>query len=878
MTEHQNEKGGTPRKAPRQSPKSTSTSYKAKAAKSEAAHVNGKSHTLADKDSAVTLNGAMGLFVSTSFWPLIAIRKSDASIVAEDFADLPTQATDADMWCSARVAEGYDLYFPINPLKLPLGGKASKSDVLEARWLYVDCDPPADLTDMQLQDWRSDKFEELREGGKLGLKPTVILDSGRGYWGLWELRHSIPLDGPKGDNTRRVEAHGRALRGMFEGADACQNVDRICRLPGYRNSKTGGVAKIVYYNPTNFYRLEDFPREIRKSAEGETSLAYAQYLDDATAKDAFAKYLAKQPPAIEGKGGRDLTKNILNQGMDFGLRLTTAAQVMTRSDWNKKCVGRWGYIEGGTTEIEWELRDLENSRRDPIGCDHPVIVREKRKKESKTLAAKHLEVDERQKEKTPADNDAKSAPARTLSEVLNDPAASLDDTLHALNTLYAFALEGGKATVLRENIHPVSGHRFYERMAIQDFTAAYQNRKFSVPDGKGEFVTVKLGSQWLSWLYRRQYLGGVTFAPGRSDRADVLNLWRGFAVQPIKGSWRKTLRHIRNILCRRDRASFKYFIRWMAFAVQHPETRGHVALIMRGDEGVGKGIIANALRKIFGQHGLHIGDAGHLVGRFNDHLQCCVLLFADEAFFAGDRAHVAILKKIITEDTLEIEGKFRSVVESKNYLHLIMASNDAWVVPASLEARRFAVFDVSDERRGDHAYFQEIADELDNGGLAAMLHDLLKVDLSKFNIRNFPRTEGLQNQQLHSLSTQHEWLLDVLQRGYVCRSQHRLPELGEWRDDLSKDLWFESYARFAKERGERRPMNRVAFGKFMTVMGAVGGKSRSAIMGETHAPGRLIVNQKRLTPVYRYGDSLLDARQRFEEATGLKVEWEASDD
>lgn len=77
----------------------------------------------------------------------------------------------------------------------------------------------------------------------------------------------------------------------------------------------------------------------------------------------------------------------------------------------------------------------------------------------------------------------------------------------------------------------------------------------------------------------------------------------------------------------------------------------------------------------------------------------------------------------------------------------MMASNSDWVVPASLEARRFFVLDVRDDRMDDFAYFNAIVDELDRGGYQAMLYDLLRMDLTGFNIAKFPKTAALQQQK-----------------------------------------------------------------------------------------------------------------------------------
>jgi len=119
----------------------------------------------------------------------------------------------------------------------------------------------------------------------------------------------------------------------------------------------------------------------------------------------------------------------------------------------------------------------------------------------------------------------------------------------------------------------------------------------------------------------------------------------------------------------------------VARTVQFPADQGEVAVVMRGGRGVGKGILGHALRKLFGQHGMYISKSKHLVGAFNAHLRDCALLFADEAFFAGDKSAEGTLKSLITEEILIIEPKGQNVILSKNHLHVVMASNEDWVVP-----------------------------------------------------------------------------------------------------------------------------------------------------------------------------------------------------
>ena len=75
-----------------------------------------------------------------------------------------------------------------------------------------------------------------------------------------------------------------------------------------------------------------------------------------------------------------------------------------------------------------------------------------------------------------------------------------------------------------------------------------------------------------------------------------------------------------------------------------------------------------------------------MTGKFNAHLRNKCLLFADEAIVPGTEGEGA-LKGLITETTIPIEQKGKDVVEADNHLHVILASNHTWVIPADRDAR-----------------------------------------------------------------------------------------------------------------------------------------------------------------------------------------------
>jgi hypothetical protein len=111
------------------------------------------------------------------------------------------------------------------------------------------------------------------------------------------------------------------------------------------------------------------------------------------------------------------------------------------------------------------------------------------------------------------------------------------------------------------------------------------------------------------------------------------------------------------VTCAGDPAHYEYLLDWSARLFQYPAEPAEVPIVMRGAEGVGKGIFARFMIRAFGQHGIKISSAAHLVGNFNVHPRDCVVLFADEAFYAGDKQHEGRLKSLITGRNHHYRGK-----------------------------------------------------------------------------------------------------------------------------------------------------------------------------------------------------------------------------
>jgi hypothetical protein len=163
---------------------------------------------------------------------------------------------------------------------------------------------------------------------------------------------------------------------------------------------------------------------------------------------------------------------------------------------------------------------------------------------------------------------------------------------------------------------------------------------------------------------------------------------------------------------------------------------------------------------VFGPHGLEIHNPQHLTGKHNKHLQNRLLLCADEAMWAGDKQAERVLKGMVTERTLMIEPKGIDGFNWPNRLGVIQSTNEKWVVPASWDERRYAVFEVNPIYLQKREYFDPLFREIDDGGAAAMLYDLLRLDLDGWHPRyDIPQTQALFDQKVQSLDGLDKWWL-----------------------------------------------------------------------------------------------------------------------
>lgn len=321
------------------------------------------------------------------------------------------------------------------------------------------------------------------------------------------------------------------------------------------------------------------------------------------------------------------------------------------------------------------------------------------------------------------------------------------DPIDELNKRHAVVTVGGKVRILDETIS-IKGIHNVDFLSKYDFYTKYENRKVVNPlaGQKGQSKHIPLANAWLNSPKRREY-EGVVFEPQLND-SSFYNLYQNLAFLPVKGDWSKYKKHLKDNICNGDMQYYDWLLAWMARIVQNPGgKKPGTAIVLRGEKGVGKGVFVEIFGKIFGNHFQLITNAKQATGRFNSSLKNCILLYLDEAFYAGDKSSDGVLKGLITSDQHNIELKGKDTFQMSNHVNCIIASNNDWVISAGSNERRYFVLDVAQVHMQDHQYFRAIDDQMyKHGGIAAMLYELLTLDISNYNLRDAPKTVGLTDQ------------------------------------------------------------------------------------------------------------------------------------
>lgn len=252
---------------------------------------------------------------------------------------------------------------------------------------------------------------------------------------------------------------------------------------------------------------------------------------------------------------------------------------------------------------------------------------------------------------------------------------------------------------------------YYVRQLKNSLLDTFQNRFYTDNFTLNKVKKLIPGKQkswidlWLKWDKRQQYDAEIFKSPLDNIPISLfntfhhLNITKNLSIikadEPGEVSVHKFLNFIKVAWANGDEEIFNWVIDWFAHNIQKPLVKMSSTLVLRGEEGVGKGMVIQKIKQILGSINFcQPTTPNDILGNFNSIVDRKAFLFLDELVWGGDKEKAGILKKIITEKEGTINEKNIPQRQFQNCYNIAIATNEDWAVPAGNNARRFMMIDV----------------------------------------------------------------------------------------------------------------------------------------------------------------------------------------
>lgn len=278
---------------------------------------------------------------------------------------------------------------------------------------------------------------------------------------------------------------------------------------------------------------------------------------------------------------------------------------------------------------------------------------------------------------------------------------------------------------------------FHDLKAFHEF---HRKHNYQIKDDEGKEKKQYISRIWQEHKDVRQFTN-IVFDPSFTAPKSHLNLFKPWKTRAIQGDVSMFIELI-EALTNYHKESTDYLLNYLAHAIQNPALLPLVAVVIRSmAKGVGKGTLSKVLHRITDNF-KHFTKREELIGQFTGHLADAFIVIADELTWAGNKQDNDVMKGIITEETVTINGKFKDIIEVKNYKRLFIFSNNSFCAPVEIGDRRFFVCDASDKLKHTEGWFKKFNEWLNKNGADYIFHYLLNRDISKFNPEVFPTTKA----------------------------------------------------------------------------------------------------------------------------------------
>jgi hypothetical protein len=331
-------------------------------------------------------------------------------------------------------------------------------------------------------------------------------------------------------------------------------------------------------------------------------------------------------------------------------------------------------------------------------------------------------------------------------------------------------LKGEFGVTLDDFVAYMPGHSYIYKLTREMWPAASVNARIGpvplVKDGK-PIVDDDDKPQHLTanaWLDKNRPVEQMTWAPGQpmliADRlvanggwikregVTCFNLYRP-PVDLSGGNPREAAPWVRHIHRIYYGPAGRHIIRYFAFKVQHPEVKINHALMLGGDQGIGKDTICAPLKHAVGPWNFIEVSPKHISGRFNGFAKS-VMLRVSEARDLGEinRFNFYEQMKVLTAsppEVLRVDEKHMREYDVFNVCGVIITTNyktNGIYLPAD-DRRHFVAWSTAKKEDFPDEYWNDIWGWYEAGGFAHVAAYLRTLDISDFNPKAPPaKTEA----------------------------------------------------------------------------------------------------------------------------------------
>jgi predicted P-loop ATPase len=107
-------------------------------------------------------------------------------------------------------------------------------------------------------------------------------------------------------------------------------------------------------------------------------------------------------------------------------------------------------------------------------------------------------------------------------------------------------------------------------------------------------------------------------------------------------------------ICSGNQRDYEYLIALVAQMFQEPHLKPGIAVVLRGDEGVGKSFFIEKLSALMDKYHFKTSNPAYVFGDHNGQLKNVILLHLEEAVWAGSKKDESLLKDLITGPEIPI--------------------------------------------------------------------------------------------------------------------------------------------------------------------------------------------------------------------------------